>query len=96
MAVIREFDKTKKYPDEIEKMLQELTKICKREGIPFFFAACVANNKKESVYKVEMLSAETCDTKLTTDWLCKFVDITLGFDAVPPTTTLEIDADMDF
>ena len=96
MAEIKEFHKTKTYNSNIQKKILELKMLCKKEGIPFFFAACIENDRNDSQYELEMLSAEICETKLSKDWISKFVDITLGFDAVPPSAPVEIDMDIAF
>ena len=93
MAEIKNFDKKEEYKNLQEK-LHELKMLCKQENIPFFFAACIENSKSDSTYELEMLSPEICETRLSKDWISKFVDITLGFDAVPPVTPIEMDADM--
>lgn len=93
MAENKAFNKKSEYNGKVKKLVNELKSLCKKENIPFFFAACVENSKKDSRYELEMLSAEICDTKLSKDWISKFVDITIGFDAVPPAKPLEIDSD---
>lgn len=95
MTEIVEFNKRKEY-NQIQKTVSELKALCKKANIPFFFAACVENGKTASAYELEMLSASVCDTKLANDWLCRFVDITLGFDAVAPAAAVELDADEIF
>ena len=87
-----EFKKSDVYSKDIFELVHELKVLCKQENIPFFFAACVENNDHASKYELEMLSAALCDTKLTDDWISKFVAITRGFNAVPGEKPVEIDA----
>lgn len=94
MAENKTFIKDKEYSSEIAEKVHELKMLCKKENIPFFFAACIGNGDSDSKYELEMLSPEICETKLSKDWISKFVDITLGFDAVPPQASIEFDADM--
>ena len=95
MPEIVEFNKRNEY-NQIQKTVSELKTLCKKANIPFFFAACVENGKTTSVYELEMLSAAVCDAKLANDWLCRFVNITLGFDTVAPAEAVELDADKIF
>ena len=85
------FNKNEIYNKEIAEKVHELKILCKKENVPFFFAACVGNNDTNSKYELEMLSAAICDTKLTDDWISKFVAITRGFNAVPNEKAVEID-----
>ena len=86
------YKKNDVFSNEILEKVYELKVLCKKENIPFFFAACVENNDEASKYELEMLSAAICDTKLTDDWISKFVAITRGFNAVPEEKPVEIDA----
>ena len=85
------FNKNEVYNKEIVGKVHELKVLCKKENIPFFFAACVGNNDVGSKYELEMLSPAICDTKLADDWISKFVAISRGFDAVPREKVVELD-----
>lgn len=85
------FNKNEVYNKEIVEKVHELKVLCKKENIPFFFAACVGNSDNGSKYELEMLSAAICDTKLGDDWISKFVAITRGFNAVPGEKVIELD-----
>ena len=45
------FDRTEEYEKYIAPQLVGLKKLCVKYHVPFFFAVCIANNDKESVYK---------------------------------------------
>lgn len=93
MAEISEFNKKAEYK-KIQEKLHEIKTLCKKENIPFFFAACIENDQQDSTYDLEMLSPEVCGVRLTKNWFNKFVDVTVGFDAVPPEKPIEMDADI--
>lgn len=90
----KEFNKSGEYQAEIQEKIHELKMLCKKHNIPFFFASCTENSRTDSTYVLEMLSPEICQTKLSKNWISKFVDITLGFDAVPPEKPIEFNSDM--
>lgn len=95
-TAVTEFNKAAAFNSEIQEKLHEIKSLCKKEGIPFFFSACIKNEKGGSEYTSEMLSPEICGVALSKDWISKFCDITLGFDAVPPSSLIEVDADKLF
>lgn len=88
-----EFNKEAFYNEEIEKKIIELKQLCNRENLPFFVAVCVKNDKNETEYKKDMLTAQICEVELKDDIIPKLVNVTLGFDIIQPTTIPEIEYD---
>ena len=93
MTENKNFNKQQEYDEKVKDLIGKVKSMCKKENIPFFFAACIQNDAKGSQYEIEMLSAEVCDAKLTENWISKCVCVTRGFDTVPPTAVTEINAD---
>lgn len=89
----KEFDKTEEYDKVLSKLMHDVIKYCSANGIPVFISACVKNDKKESVYKSDMVSAVSADVKLTDDKLVKFVNVLNGFDTVPKHDDIEMNFD---
>lgn len=82
------FDRTEEYEKYIEPQLVGLKKLCVKYHVPFFFAVCIANNDKESVYKKDMYSGLAKGLDLTDDYFPDLAKITLGFTAQPPVETM--------
>lgn len=79
-----EFDKQDIYELKIQPKVAELVKICSREDIPLFVAACTKNDENGTEYQKEAVTPGTHDIKLKDDVITKFIDVTLGFEVVPP------------
>jgi hypothetical protein len=45
------YNKTSVYESQIVPLLSEITTICEKEKIPFFFSAAVKNTDKETIYR---------------------------------------------
>lgn len=95
-TAVTEFNKSAVFNKDIQEKLHELKALCKKEGIPFFFSACVKNEKGKSVYENDMLSPEVCGEKLFLDNIAKYCNVSIGFDTVPPSSVIEMDADVMF
>jgi len=89
------YDKREEYESEIKPQLDKLKRLCIKHQLPFFFAACVANNEKESVYEKDIYSGLAKGLDLKQDYFPDFVKITLGFETVFPVTKIEIDPNED-
>lgn len=53
------YDKTKEYTKYVKPIVSELKKECGLNNIPFLFTAAIKNSESETVYKNEMLLAQT-------------------------------------
>lgn len=84
------FDKTDEYETEIINLVFKLRAACNRNKIPMFLSLAVKNDKNGTVYKNEMVSADSLGYKLQDDHLVRFVDILNGFDAVPKRENMEV------
>lgn len=82
------YDKTKEYEEYVKPQLVGLKKLCIKHHLPFFFATCVKNDDKESIYEKEMYSGLARGLDLTEDFFPDFVKVTLGFKTTMPRETL--------
>lgn len=89
--MITDFDKQYVFDSEIKPKLQEIIQICNREKMPMFFAVCVKNNNTETVYEKDMYASQSNEIYLKNDLLRGFVNVTNGFNTVPPVKEIEID-----
>ena len=87
------FDKREDYDLLIAEKVAELKRLCHLQKIPMFITLCVANTDTEAVYKKEMISAATCGYELSDDQIAKHVNVSLGFDTVPPMSDRDSDTD---
>lgn len=86
------FDRTAGY-EQLKKHLAAIKKICIKEDIPYFFAACVKNDDTHSEYKKEMYSGLSSGKELTEDWFPEFVKVTLGMKVDIQRPQIEFDLD---
>lgn len=77
---ITEFDKREIYETKIEPLVNKLADFCMMQRIPFFFACCVANDKKNSEYKYDGNSPEMLGLKLNDQFFDKMLLVIHGFD----------------
>ena len=87
------FNKNDIYETEIAEHINIIKQVCSREGMPMFVTVCVENNDRETGYRNDMISAKTHGVTLKDDRIPEFVNVTLGFNTVPPTEVPEIDFD---
>ena len=87
------FDKRESYDSLIAEKVTELKKLCHLQKVPMFITLCVANTEEGAVYQKEMISAATCGYEISNDQIAKHVNVTLGFDTVPPLSDRNSDTD---
>ena len=89
--MITEFDKQYIFDSEIRPKLQQIMQICNREKMPMFFAVCTKNNNNETEYEKHIYSSQSNEIYLKEDLFRGFVNVTNGFNTVPPIKEIEID-----
>lgn len=94
---INDFDQTEYFEKEVAAKMQEIKILCNRARIPFFFTACVKNDKEGSVYKSTMIGKSRFPINLTEDKITKCLSIMAGFDTVCPKEDIlyEIDNELE-
>ena len=84
------YDKTKEYTKYVKPIVSELKKECGLNNIPFLFTAAIKNSESETVYKNEMLLAQT-HVSLTDKRIARMLLRMNGFDTkLPESVTAEI------
>ena len=86
-----DFNKESVYDNEIAELVEQIKRICSREKMPMFITVCTQNSKDGTVYRNDMISAATHNVALTDDRIPRFVNVTLGFNTVPPVEIPEIE-----
>ena len=79
------YDKTKEYTKYVKPIVSELKKECGLNNIPFLFTAAIKNSESETVYKNEMLLAQT-HVSLTDKRIARMLLRMNGFDTKLPDT----------
>ena len=77
------YDKTKEYTKYVKPIVSELKKECGLNNIPFLFTAAIKNSESETVYKNEMLLAQT-HVSLTDKRIARMLLRMNGFDTKLP------------
>lgn len=77
------YDKTKEYTKYVKTIVSELKKECGLNNIPFLFTAAIKNSESETVYKNEMLLAQT-HVSLTDKRIARMLLRMNGFDTKLP------------
>lgn len=76
------FDRTEDYEKKIKPLLKELNRLCVISGIPYFAAFCVKEQEGQTSYRNVVYSANSLNTKLSDDQICKHINVANGFDTV--------------
>lgn len=72
------------YNNEILPKIEEINKICKLKGIPFFYAFVTGNDEHGTEYKYDSCMSYTNDINLKDDKMAEFTLIMLGCKAERP------------
>lgn len=72
------YDKREVFEKKCRPVLEDLSKVCRFYGIPFFFTCCVANDSSGSQYVNEVSGAEGRGISLSEDRIAKHLGITMG------------------
>ena len=90
------FDKTEEFNKEIRPILDRLMISCCKLGIPAFFSACYKNTIDHSDYFHDFSGTESKGMNLAEDLFRSYVNVTNGFDTIPPSDVMTYDATDDF
>ena len=79
----RDFNKKSEYDNEIKKKKKKVLLLCEKAKIPVFMTFAVTNEKGETTYINEMLSAGFEGVVLYDDQIAKHALVYNGFEVVP-------------
>ena len=78
-----EYSRQDEYNNEIKQHVKEILLLCDKYQIPVFMTFAVGNNRSNTDYITETLSASAEDVVLAEDRISKYILIGCGFDIVP-------------
>lgn len=78
------FNKERIYEKEIRPLAESLSKACRRNNIPFFWAVCVKNGKEGAKYESDVLTPPAVDITLDDDRISRHLAIVQGFEVMRP------------
>lgn len=91
------FDKKEIFEKNCRELLDKLVLECSLNKIPFFFTACVQNDRENSVYERGMVGPGSRAIHLADDQISKHLAVIRGFDVIPRREEIEINMDeIDF
>lgn len=73
------FDESDTFNEKLAPLLKKIDTICKANKIPFFFAACVKNDEKDSTYEYVGNLCGSNEFVLKDDKITDFIRILCGF-----------------
>jgi len=82
--MIKIYDKTKDFEEEILPLVEKLRQICSLNDIPFFFSAAITNDSSGTEYRTIALTPSITGTGLKKDYFKDFINVTNGFYTIPP------------
>ena len=77
------YDKKKKYEENVAPVVAELKRVCTENGIPVFVTVCVENTDGNSIYESDMISPTMLKLDLAEDHFPKHLGVVNGFDVAP-------------
>ena len=87
-----EFNKESEYDAHIATVVNELSALCYKYGIPMFFTAAISNTEDgKTEFRNEYVSATKTGVDLLDDQLSKHVNVKNGFNTVIPIKLEEIE-----
>lgn len=87
------FNKEEIVENELKKKIREIKEICQKEKIPMFISLCYRNTDEKSFYYDDMIGSKSNGIILKDDRFRNYVNITNGFNTVPPMKKIEMDDD---
>jgi hypothetical protein len=85
------YNKTSVYESQIVPLLSEITTICEKEKIPFFFSAAVKNTDKETIYRDVTDGTIAMGVLLNDDRIVEYLKIAAGYEVILPDVIPDIE-----
>lgn len=78
------FNRENIFREKLEALTTELSELCKKNSMPFFWTICVENSEDGTRYISDGASAPGRGIKLKDDKISKHLAVVMGFDVTRP------------